>query len=214
MDLYARVIDGAIVEYPIYLEHIKARGLPEFWFVKCDLEEKPQLDEFSYAVQVPRVENPTKVVIGWKIQQFGLEQLLRKLPTNPDTQSPRRRPVNLTVTEPPSEAMIAKIKTLTEEYVEAQLDRFAQSRGYKDIERAVSYIGDKNPTWDAEGKFCRDLRSDTWTQLQAYFSDVIATPQVKPWPNSWHDIAPNLPAMAWPVVITPTEVEPATPVAP
>jgi hypothetical protein len=202
MDLYARVINGEIVEYPIYLEHIKARGLPEFWFTKCETEEKPSVDEFSYAIQVPRVVDETRVVLGWTIQPMSLEQLLRKLPTNVEAQQQARRPIRPIVTDLPSEALIAKIRTLTEDHVEALLNTFAQTRGYKDLERAITYIGDKNPVWDAEGKFCRDLRSDTWVQLQTYFGEVIATPQVKPWPNSWRDIASNLPPLVWPVEVT------------
>lgn len=208
MDLYARVKDGKIVEYPVYLEHIKARGLPESWFVKCEIEPQPTTDIFSYAVQEPRVVNSTQVVVGWKVSALGLEQLLSRLPLNPDSPKNNRRPNRRVVNEQPSEAMVAKIKTMVEDRVQALLDSFALTRGYATLERAVSYIGDKNVKWNAEGIFCRDLRSDTWTQLQVYFTEVTATPQVKPWPNTWQDIANNLPKLQWPAEAPVVEVAP------
>lgn len=199
METYARVRDGSIVEYPVFLEQIKARGIPESWFVKCVIEEKPETDAFSYAVQEPRVVDAKTVIVGWKISSLNLDQLLARLPTNPNSKKTDRRSLRRTITEQPSVVMITKIKTLVEDRVQSMLDDFAQTRGYATLERAVSYIGDKNSKWNAEAVFCRDLRSDTWTQLQAYFDEVTATPQTKPWPNQWQDILDNLPKFAWPV---------------
>lgn len=204
MDIFARVKDGKIVEYPVYAEHIKARGLPVTWFVKCQVEEQPAVDEFSYAVQVPQLVNETEVVVSWKICTYQLEQLLMRLPVSLEAGRGERRNPRTRLNESPTETMIAKIKQLAEDRIEDLLDAFAQTRGYKDLERAVSYIGDKNPKWDAEGTYCRDVRSDTWVQLQAYFADVTATPQVKPWPNTWRDIVANIPTPTWPAeAVTP-----------
>lgn len=195
---YAKVKDGKIVEYPVYIEQIKARGLPETWYTKCTVDPKPETDDFTYAYQVPVIQDTGGVRVTWKTDALSLESLLRMLPINPD--SPRAktpRQPNKENNKPPSEAMITKIKALTEDRVQAELDKFANQRGYSDMERAISYIGDKNLTWSKEGKLCRDLRSDTWVALQAYFNDVTATPQVKPYPNTWRDIAVNLPALTW-----------------
>jgi hypothetical protein len=48
--------------------------------------------------------------------------------------------------------------------VQRHLDSTAQSRGYDDIKSAVGYVGDPNPTFDAEGVAFRAWRSAVWAK--------------------------------------------------
>lgn len=210
MDLYARVVNGKIVEFPVYLVHIENRHHPLSWYVKCTVDEKPVVPEFAYARQVPTVTETGGVNISWVIEHYTLDQLLSQLPETESENTPRRGPKRPST--PPTEALINKIKELALARAQTMLDTFAGTKGYGtppggpgSLESAISYIGDKNPLWDADGKFCKSLRSDFWTTLYQYFADVTATPQVKPWPNRWADVVTNLPALTWPVETTATE---------
>lgn len=211
--IYARVKDGKITEYPVTMEQIKARGLPQSWYVECTIDDKPIIDELTYAYQVPVITDNNGVRVTWKTSPITLDRLLNMLPFNSETNENENPLIKLPTSRrriksnnPPTPAMVAMIKKLTEERIQTSLDNFAKLKGYDSIERAISYIGDKNETWDSEGKFCRDIRSDTWTQLQQYFSDVTATPQVKPYPNRWEDITKNLPKLEWPGEVIPAPI--------
>ena len=51
--------------------------------------------------------------------------------------------------------------------IQSRLDSTAQAWGYDDMKSAVSYIGDPNPKYNAEGTTLRDFRSETWTTAES-----------------------------------------------
>jgi hypothetical protein len=57
--------------------------------------------------------------------------------------------------------------------IQARLDNVALSWGYYDMKSAVSYIGDPNPKYNAEGTVLRDFRSATWTTAE----ELVASAQ-------------------------------------
>lgn len=213
MDLYARVVDGKIQEFPVYLIHIENRHHPLSWYVKCTVDEKPAVGEFSYARQVPSVTETGGVNIAWVVEQYTLDQLLSRLPVVEKEGAPRRGPQR--PVEAPTESLINKIKELAIERAQTVLDTFAGTKGYgtppggpKSLESAISFKGSKVPEWVADAAYCESLRDDFWVTLFKYFDDVTATPQAKPWPNRWTDIMAIMPEMKWPVV-TPAVATPA-----
>ena len=201
-ELYARVKDGKIVEFPVMKLHIENRGHPLSWYVLCNVANKPSTEEFQYVRQVPTLNAEGGVDVTWGVQSYTLDQLLNRLPVVQQEGAPRR---NGPVRPAPTEALINRIKELATERVQSLLDQFAGSRGYGtpvggpgSLESAISYIGDKNAAWAADGTFCKNLRSDVWSALFQYFSDVTASPQVQPWPADWQTIKSKLPALTWP----------------
>lgn len=204
MEVYARVVDGEIKEFPVAKIHIENRQHPFSWYVLCTFDTKPTVTEFEYARQIPKVTSQGGVNISWVVEKYTLDQLLSRLPVA-ETEGPVRRGSQRPV-EAPTEALITKIKELAVNRAQDMLDKFAGTKGYGtppggpgSLESAISYIGDKNAEWAADGTFCKNLRSDFWTAVYQYFNDVIATPQVKPWPNKWDDVVKHLPELKWPV---------------
>jgi hypothetical protein len=202
MEIFARVVDGKIVEYPVMKTHIENRGHPINWYVLCKVAEKPATDELSYARQKVVLDTNGGVTVTWSVESYGLDALLSRLPSNEPERNRRPEPKKAD----PSAALINRIKELTTQRVQETLDGFAGTRGYGTpvggagaLESAITYIGDTNASWDADGTYCKTIRSAMWTALFAYFTDVVATPQVQPWPNSWKDIAVKLPVPVWPV---------------
>ena len=89
-----------------------------------------------------------------------------------------------------------QIKTSITSDTQQRLDAFASTRGYDGIHSAVSYAGDPNPTFDAEGVYCRIARSTTWAKLYSIMADVQAGN--RPMPMSYADVESELPDLEWP----------------
>lgn len=79
--------------------------------------------------------------------------------------------------------------------IEALHTATAQSRGYRDADRCISYVGDVNPAWHAEATAFRAWRSATWEAAYAIAASVAAGHRTQP------DIPAflgELPVMVWP----------------
>lgn len=81
---------------------------------------------------------------------------------------------------------------------QAMLDDFARTRNYDGIMSACTYVNSTNPIFAAEGAYCVQLRDGTWTTLYQMLGQVQAG--IRPMPESFEDIAPELPvySAAWP----------------
>ena len=78
--------------------------------------------------------------------------------------------------------------------IEARLDQFAQSRGYRHGDRLASYTGSKNATWAAEADRFIALRDQTWTKFIAISDDIKAGKRPMP---TLDEILAELPALTW-----------------
>lgn len=77
-----------------------------------------------------------------------------------------------------------------------RLDSFAQTRNYDGILSACTYATSGVTKFAAEGQYCVDARDATWSALYTIMGEVLA--QTRPMPESFADVAPLLPALAWP----------------
>jgi len=74
------------------------------------------------------------------------------------------------------------VPTVAEFVADAQkmMDEAARQRGYDDIKSAVTYVGDPNPQFDAEGTEYRRWRSTVWTYCYAELDKVKAGTRTPP----------------------------------
>lgn len=79
--------------------------------------------------------------------------------------------------------------------IQRHLDATAQARAYDSIHTAVSYDGDPNPTWAAEGAAAKAWRSAVWTAAFAIMAAVEAGARPQP---TEADLIAELPAVEWP----------------
>ena len=192
--IYARVINGKIVEFPVYLIHIQNRALPLEWFTEVIYDVKPPVPDFHYAKEVPRVENGTEVHIGYEIIAMTLSDLL--LQASGGTRlldGEAATPIDVTTLDP---ALIARIKVLTEEIVQKLMDEFAAEKGYDSMMSLISYKDSTIPTFAAEAMVGITSRDNTWVSINTYLSEVLAG--IKPVPTSLNDILANVPDLVWP----------------
>ena len=79
---------------------------------------------------------------------------------------------------------------------QARLDAFARTRNYDGILSACTYATSPTAKFAQEGQCCVDARDATWAALYAMLDEVKAG--TRPVPNSFADIADELPALSWP----------------
>jgi hypothetical protein len=91
--------------------------------------------------------------------------------------------------------LLADAKRRLADAVQRHLDTAAQARGYDSIHTAVSYAGDLNPAWDAEGQAAKAWRSAVWVACYAVMAEVAAGTRTIP---SEAELIAALPAIVWP----------------
>lgn len=79
--------------------------------------------------------------------------------------------------------------------VQSYMDSVAQTRGYDDILKAISYRGDTvNTTFAQEGEACFTWRSQVWTKYYAILAEVKAGNRAIP---TLEEVIAELPVLVW-----------------
>ncbi len=79
--------------------------------------------------------------------------------------------------------------------IQAHLDAKARERQYDGIQTAITYRGDPNPQFAAEGEALFAWRSAVWTYSTAELVNVLAGERPQP---SVEEFMAELPAFEWP----------------
>lgn len=95
----------------------------------------------------------------------------------------------------PPEEIAATLKAQVADAVQRHLDAAVAERNYASASAAVSYVGDPNPQWNAEGRAIRDWRSAVWTACFAALDAVLAGERPPLMPE---EMVAELPPLVWP----------------
>lgn len=121
----------------------------------------------------------------------------RMASTHTDTPDPENgRIIRTWDVEPvPLEEIAATLKAQVADAVQQHLDATVSSRNYASAAAAVSYVGDPNPQWDAEGRAVLAWRSAVWTACFAALDAVLAGERE---PLTPEQMVASLPPLVWP----------------
>lgn len=195
-EVYCRIENGEIVEYPVYAVHIRNRAHPFEMYTKVVFSKKPALPDFAYYTQnIELLGNVPIVTFG--IAYKGLQTVLNELhnvgggaaPTVPGEQ-PTPKPIEEV---PP--ATLDRVLTLVKELVQTRLDQWAATREYDGILSVTTYSYSSNAQRSAEGLKAISNRDDTWDAMYAYM-DKVTTKQL-PVPMQVTEIEAQLPVLTW-----------------
>ncbi len=118
---------------------------------------------------------------------------------DPTTKTVTARPlvVSLTPAEIAARAAAAgeALKQQVADAVQRHLDAAVAARNYSSAAAAVSYVGDPNPQWDAEGRAVLAWRSAVWTACFAALDAVLAGEREPLTPD---EMVAELPPLVWP----------------
>ena len=192
LDLFARVVDGKVVEYPVYRIHIKNRAHPLSFYTPVVKTDPPAPDEFGTVDESLEVRSNAVHVVYTK-RPLTLGEILRTFRVqNPED------PMGPMTVKPISEidpATVQHVYNLAGDYVSVKLDEFARTKQYKDFVHLTGYRYSAIPSFAAEAMRGYTLRDQIWASLLNYFTQV--TTGAVPVPTSIADVDALIPAMTW-----------------
>ena len=194
LDLFAKVENGVIVEYPVYRLHIVNRSQPLDWYTPVIDLEKPALPDFSKYVETLTLKD-TYIERSFTVQPYSLNELLsiaRQGKVRPALPGQPTEDITIADVDP---AMIQQVYKLGGEYATNRLNAFSQTRLYDNIDKLISYATSTFEKFKTEGQRGLYLRDKTWEALVTYFEQVVAG--TLPIPKSTADIDVLLPALTW-----------------
>jgi hypothetical protein len=197
--VYARVVEGRIAEYPVYEIHIKNRAHPMDWYTPVIYLQKPTYDDRFESIREELQITGKHVVASYVVGQMSVDAILNKLfyPNgrhNIANPTEEIQPENITIaTIDPF--LLNKVAQKASVEVGETLDAFVKERNYDDVRSCVSYTNSSNPQFKAEADRVIVLRDQTYSALYAYLADVTAG--TVPLPKSSQDFKQGLPALTW-----------------
>lgn len=207
--IYAKVTDGKVTEFPVKESYIIARGQSTAAYTKCVFDPRPDVPEFYNLATKTSVVTPTSgsayVRVTYDVLPMALEQVLQLLPNASKYGRMQNIPLNYETTYGgtlPSQTLFEKVVSMVRDRTQENLDAFAKTRSYDDIKSAAAYSDSVVPKYHDEGNFCKVLRDTTWAALEIYTEKVLASQVVLPY--RWDLIAAELPKMEWPTTLSTT----------
>lgn len=193
LEVYARVENRQIVEYPVYHLHIVNRAHPFEWYHKVIFDKKPEVPAFHYLREVPVLQINNEVHVTYVAEPYTLKGLLTMIyPQTVGDENAEVTPVDINDIDP---ALVNRIVELVRQNVQNLLDNFAKERSYDGIVSAVSYVGSSVQQFANEAARAIQKRDEAWMNMYAYIAEVKAGS--KPVPKSVSEIEAELPALTW-----------------
>lgn len=192
LDLFARVVDGKVVEYPVYRIHIKNRAHPLSFYTPVVKTEAPAPDQFGTVDESLEVR-PDAVHAVYTKRPLTLTEILRTFQVqNPEDPMAPMTAKSISEIDP---ATVRHVYSLAGDYVSVKLDEFARTKRYNDFIHLTGYRYSAIPSFAAEAMRGYTLRDQIWANLLNYFTQV--TTGAVPVPTSIADVDSLIPAMTW-----------------
>ena len=195
LDVFARVTDGKVVEYPVYRIHIRNRAHPLSYYHRVVDAGAPTPDEFGTVDQTLEVHPDNTVHVVYTKRPLTLSEILRTFKVQNI-----KDPMASVEAKPISEidpATIQHVYSLAGDYISVKLDEFARTKQYKDFIHLTGYRYSAIPSFAAEAMRGYTLRDQIWANLLGYFTEV--TSGAVPVPTSIADIDAVIPNLTWDV---------------
>lgn len=197
--VYAHVVNGALVEYPLTEEIIANRGLPLEMFtpvVKDVVPEVPAFHDLSERC-VMKLGYPT---IVYELKPQGLATLLQKANGFTGMVTVDTPDVFLKDVDP---ALVTRVYQLVRNHIQERLDAFAATREYDNIASAITYRGSSIPKFAAEAERAFALRDLAWIQLNTFMAEMMDPENPVPIPKSVQEVESHIPELTWEEVADP-----------
>lgn len=193
LDVFARVTDGKVVEYPVYRIHIRNRAHPLSYYHRVVDAGAPAPDEFGTVDQTLEVHPDNTVHVVYTKRPLTLAEILRTFQAqNPEDPMAPMAAKSISDIDP---ATVQHVYSLAGDYVSVKLDEFARTKRYNDFIHLTGYRYSAIPSFTAEAMRGYTLRDQIWSNLLNYFTQV--TTGAVPVPTSIADVDALIPAMTW-----------------
>lgn len=146
-DIYVRAEGMTVVEFPVYREHIEARGHSVDMYVK--VQKQPMPKDSKFMILRPRVvmHSPTVAVMFYETRPATIGQLMGKLYRDAG------EPTELKASDADQEIIARLTDNLIDGYVSFVLNERAKERKWSSLDRLMAMINSTNTQWKAEAEF-------------------------------------------------------------
>lgn len=190
--VYAKVHENGYIEYPITLQHIAARNQRVEDYNIVIEGRKPELPPFhEYENDLYYYDGHVR--LDYKVKPISLSSLLNSI-YQTSVVDLTLGPIDKFFSDV-DPSLAARIQKLAGDYIDEKLNNFVAERGFKSIESAVTYADDPNPQLSGSGARAKAVRSEVYTIMRSYLSNVVNN--TVPVPRSLDDIDSNIPPMTW-----------------
>lgn len=190
MEIYARVQNNKITEYPVYEQHIKNRGQTNRGYVKCIVANKPIVPRFHYVVEKLELINNV-VYVNYELKELTLYQVLRAIH---GVTIPGIVKEEVTIANIDKESF-DRVIYLVKKEVQNRLDAFAREKQFDDIKSLITYKDSTIPEWASQATIAITKRDQTWSALYTYLDNIInGTVNI---PLTEEEIYNVLPSLTW-----------------
>lgn len=188
---FARVQNGAIVEWPVLFMHIKNRNLPLQLFRQIHFNEKPSAKPYVYLDESIELVNGVPTV-SYNERKFTLEEILQSIIVKASEATGVFVQPLVTEVDPIAFQLVS---SLTRDEITFRLNEFAKTRWYDSIDTLVTYANDPDPKHKEEGLRGVELRSQCWVSIRDFETKVLTG--VIPVPYLVNQIYSHIPELTW-----------------
>lgn len=190
-ELYARVRDGEVIEFPVLKQHIENRAHPMEWYVLCKQDKVPDISKYEYLVQKPEVVG-RDVVVRYTVHELDLFGLYNFVYPERRLLTDEVELKDISEVEP---ALVRKISEKIDQHIQKRLEEFAAERGYGSLVSACSYANSTIEKFANEGRRCVELRDQCWAALYQKLDDITSGREKVP--ATPQEIMAVIPALTW-----------------
>lgn len=196
--VYGRIVDGEVVEYPVYEIHIKNRAHPKSWYTEVVKLKTPAVNPiFEYIREELSIAGGV-IIATPKVVKNTLDEVLnnlaypngRNIPIGGEDDG--RVEVTFANLDP---SIVSRVVDMVSKQADDMLDAFVQTKFYSSVASAATYLGSANLQFKAEAERVVYLRDQTYGALYTYLGEVTAGTRAVP--ISFSEIETNLPTLTW-----------------
>ena len=186
-DIYAAVDQGKVVEFPVTVDIILARGHTVHQYFPVVFDQVPSYSAAtSQLANVFVIEN-NQVRVKYEVRPFTLAQVLSSLKSD-DGIMPRFSDLD--------PALVGYIQSMVSNYVESKVSRLAAERGYLSLNNVLGrYTASTNMKYRKEAMFIQATLDNCWDNLEVYFEKLKG--EALPVPSSVSDIDRVIGELTW-----------------
>ena len=198
LDLFGRIINGEIIEFPVYRIHVTNRSHPLSWYTPAIEKANPELPPFSVYERHLDIKDGF-IEVSYTVRAYTLEELLSQLKKEPNLEEPGAEAVIISIADV-DPAMVQRIYGMASDYLTTKLVEFAASRGYgtSNVDAFTSLTTYKDSVvqkFKNEASRGLALRDQAWANMLTYFNQV-ATGAV-PVPTTIAEVDALIPPLTW-----------------
>jgi hypothetical protein len=164
LEIYGKVEDGKVIEYPVYKEHIINRSHPFEWYSKVIYADQPELAVDEYAKEILTV-GVGIINCSYTIEKLSLQALLVKAGRSSDG-------LTKVLAKDLDPILLAKVIEYVLQYSSNRLELFVKSKGYDSVLSAISYKDSLVDKYKSEANQVIIMRDNLWNTLLTYVDSV------------------------------------------